>query len=232
MIYFYHPDIVKGSFELPEEEHMHCSKVLRKTAGDKVGIYDGIGGDYTIQLTEVSKKVTRFEVVEKKQLPAKKFYNHIAIAPTKNIDRIEWFVEKACELGVDEISLILTKNCERTKIRIDRLEKKAVSALKQSKSGYLTKINDLVKFDLFLKNTSADSKFIAVVENNLPYYSKVIRPHNSILTLIGPEGDFTPEEASKAFTSGFEKISLGSSTLRTETAGLAAGHFVNMINEY
>ena len=174
MIYFFHPDITKGSLELPLEEHMHCSKVLRKSVGDQVGIYDGIGGDYIVTLTEVSKKTTRFEVIEKKQLPPKTFYNHIAIAPTKNIDRIEWFVEKACELGVDEISLILTKNSERTKIRVDRLEKKAVSALKQSKSGYLTKINELTKFDLFLKNTHADLKFIAVVEDNLPYYSKVI----------------------------------------------------------
>ncbi|HCX24961.1 MAG TPA: 16S rRNA (uracil(1498)-N(3))-methyltransferase [Cytophagales bacterium] len=232
MIYFYHPDITKGLLELPEEEHQHCSKVLRKVAGDEIGVYDGIGGDYTVRLTEVSKKSSRFEIIEKRQLSRKQFYNHIAIAPTKNTDRIEWFVEKACELGVDEISFILTKNCERNKMRIDRLEKKAVSALKQSKSGYLTQINELTRFSDFLKNASADAKHIAVVEPSLPYYSALLSIRQSVITLIGPEGDFSEDERKAAENAGFQKISLGSSTLRTETAGLMAGHFVNMINEY
>ncbi|WP_421876999.1 RsmE family RNA methyltransferase [Marinoscillum sp.] len=232
MIYFYQPDIAKGIHELPEDEHQHCTRVLRKTSGDEVGIFDGVGGMYKVLLTEVSKKQTKFEIVESRQLVRKSFYNHIAIAPTKNMDRIEWFVEKACELGVDEISFLLTKNSERDKLRIDRLEKKAVSALKQSKSGYLTKINELVKLDQFLSQTPSDLKFIAVVEENLPYYAEVLQQDRNVLTLIGPEGDFTQEESKSAVASGFRKISLGKSVLRTETAGLMASHFVNTINRY
>lgn len=232
MIYFYQPDIIKGEFQLPDEEHQHCSKVLRKRAGDEVGIYDGVGGEYLVRLTEVSKKQSCFEILNQQKLPAKPFHHHIAIAPTKNIDRIEWFVEKACELGVDEISFILTKNCERSKIRVDRLEKKAVSALKQSKTGYLTQINELRTFTSFLKTTTADSKYIAVVEPDLPYFSKIIKSDSSVITLIGPEGDFTQDEADQAQKHQFIKISLGKSTLRTETAGLMAGHFINIVNEY
>ncbi len=232
MIYFYHPDINDGSLELPEDEHQHCSRVLRKSAGDEVGIFDGRGGEFHVRLTEVSKKKTQFEIIERKKMDRKPFYNHIAIAPTKNTDRIEWFVEKACELGVDEISFILTKNCERNKLRIDRLEKKAVSALKQSKNGYLTKINELIKIKDFISKAQADSKHIAVVEQGLPYYGTLIEKHANILTLIGPEGDFTAQESELAEASGFQKVSLSKSVLRTETAGLMASHFVNMVNGF
>ena len=232
MIYFYQPKIKEGASELPDVEHQHCSRVLRKAAGDEVGIFDGAGGIYKVQLTEVSKKRTRFEVVESHQLKPKSFYNHIAIAPTKNMDRMEWFVEKACELGVDEISFLWTKNSERSKLRIDRLEKKAVSALKQSRSGFLTKINELKKFPEFISTAHTKAKYIAVVEQGLPYFGTMLAKNTNILTLIGPEGDFTPEETEEAQNVGFQKISLGSSVLRTETAGLMASHFVNMINGY
>ncbi len=232
MVYFYQPEIVHGNCSLPEEEHVHCSKVFRKAVGDDIGIYDGVGGAYVVRLTEVTKKHSHFEIVESRQLPAKPFYNHLAIAPTKSMDRMEWFVEKACELGVDEITLILTKNSERNKIRIDRLEKKAISALKQSKSGYLTKINDLTAFESFISVVKGDSKYIAVVTPGLPYFARKLTEKQAIVTLIGPEGDFAPSEVSQASDHGFAQVSLGSSTLRTETAGLMAGHFVNMINSH
>lgn len=232
MLYFYQPKISKGQHLLEDEEFQHCVKVLRKGVGDQIGIFDGKGGKYEVEITTVGKRSCEFKILSEEQLSPRPFYNHIAIAPTKNTDRIEWFVEKACELGVDEISFILTTNCERNKMRIDRLEKKAVSALKQSKSGFLTKINELEKLDKFLGSTQADQKFIAFVEDGLPYFSDELKSNSNTLTLIGPEGDFTQEEVNAVLKIGFTKISLGKSTLRTETAGLMAAHFVNMLNGY
>lgn len=233
MNYFYHPEILVDNHALAGEEFTHATRVLRNNVGDQIGILDGKGGFYTVEITSISGKNAKFSVLEKSIKPAKSFYHHIAIAPTKNIDRIEWFVEKACEMGIDEISLILTKNSERTKLRVDRLEKKAVSALKQSKSGYLTKINDLIKLPHLLKvaNESSFDKFIAFVEPGLPYFSNLIKPEMKILTLIGPEGDFDLSEVEVALAAGFKKISLGVNTLRTETAGIVACQFVNMANQ-
>ncbi|MEQ8473837.1 MAG: RsmE family RNA methyltransferase [Marinoscillum sp.] len=232
MLYFYQPEISNGIHQLVDEEHQHCTKVLRKGAGDEIGIFDGIGGKYKVCLTEVTKKQSTFEIIQSEQIPAKTFYNHIGIAPTKNTERIEWFVEKACELGVDEISFILTSNCERNKLRIDRLEKKAVSALKQSKSGYLTKINELTKFKDFIVNSPDQKKYIAVVEDNLPYLGAILKANTNTCILIGPEGDFSPDEVQMAVGQGFVKTSLGKSTLRTETAGIVAANFVNLMNLY
>jgi 16S rRNA (uracil1498-N3)-methyltransferase len=234
MNYFYQPEIIQGNHNLDGEEFTHCTRVLRNKVGDQIGILDGIGGFYKVELTSISGKNGDFRILENSQKPTKNFYHHIAIAPTKNIDRIEWFVEKACEMGIDEISFVVTKNTERTKLRVDRLEKKAVSALKQSKSGYLTKINDLIKLPLLIK-TAAETqfdKYIAFVEPGLQYFSTLIKPEKKIFTLIGPEGDFDPSEVDLALGAGFKKISLGVNTLRTETAGLVACQFVNMLNYY
>lgn len=230
MIYFFQPQIKSGLLSLEDEEFQHCVKVLRKNTGDHIGIFDGVGGKYEVVITQVSKHSCDFQIVQEEQLPAKPFYNHIAIAPTKNTDRIEWFVEKACELGVDEITLLLTTNCERDKMKTDRLEKKAISALKQSKSGFLTRINELTKISSLLKTCDAEQKFIAFVADGLPYFSSLLQPNQKTITLIGPEGDFTKEEAEIATAAGFQKISLGKSVLRTETAGLMAAHFVNAVN--
>ncbi|MFY0599070.1 MAG: 16S rRNA (uracil(1498)-N(3))-methyltransferase [Cyclobacteriaceae bacterium] len=234
MNYFYQPEISNEGHLLDGEEFIHCTKVLRNKQGDRIGILDGKGGFYTVEIGSISGKKCDFRILEESRKSAKKFHHHIAIAPTKNIDRTEWFVEKACELGVDEISFILTKNSERTKLRIDRLEKKALSALKQSKSGYLTQINELIKFPKFIESVSniQCAKYIAYVESELPYYTDSLQPDKTILTLIGPEGDFNPTEVQLALENGFEKISLGSNTLRTETAGLASCQFVNFINRY
>lgn len=230
MLYFYQPKIKNGQLSLEEEEFQHCIKVLRKNIGDQIGILDGKGGKYEVEITSVGKRSCDFKILNEEQLPAKPFHQHLAMAPTKNTDRIEWFVEKACELGIDEISFILTSNCERNKMRIDRLTKKAVSALKQSKSGFLTKINELEKLDKFISKASADHKFIAFVQDGLPYFSALLKPNTKTITLIGPEGDFTHEEVELTLAQGFQKISLGKSTLRTETAGLMATHFVNVVN--
>lgn len=234
MNYFYQPHISHSNQKLEGDEFTHCTRVLRSRVGDHIGILDGKGGFYQVEITSIQSKNLNFQVLEEEHKPAKPFHHHIAIAPTKNIDRVEWFVEKACELGVDEISFILTKNSERNKLRIDRVEKKAISALKQSKSGFLTKINELVKFPSFIKSAaeSTTAKHIAYVADGLPYFADQVKPLSPSITLIGPEGDFDPSEVEMALDSGFQKISLGNNTLRTETAGVVAAQFVNIINKY
>jgi 16S rRNA (uracil1498-N3)-methyltransferase len=234
MMYFYQPEISTGNHTLEGEEMQHCVKVLRNKIGDQIGILDGKGGFYKTIITAISSKSLSFNVEEKLILEEKKFYHHLVISPTKNADRNEWLVEKACELGVDEISLIITKNSERTKINTERLIKKAVSALKQSKSGYITKINEAVKFSEFLKGTKdhAASKFLAYVSEGLPYFATLIPANQHIITMIGPEGDFSPQEVQETIKYGFEHISLGTNVLRTETAGIVACQFVNIVNHY
>lgn len=233
MLFFYQPETRNKKYLLEDEEYQHCIKVLRKKVGDEIGILDGRGGKFVAAITEITGKLCRFRVLDSQQIPASPFYHHIAIAPTKNMDRVEWFVEKACELGVNEISFIQTHHSERTKLRTERLEKKAVSALKQSKSGYLTRINPIVRFPAFIKMVPPEfQKFIAVAEPGLPYLGKAISSSQPILTLIGPEGDFDTAEIDLASESGCRKISLGSNILRTETAGLVACHFVNVANQY
>lgn len=231
MLFFYQPALAESPY-LEDEEYQHCVKVLRKKVGDTIGLLDGKGKKTVGIISEITPKRCLIRVTEETTLPPKPFHNHIAIAPAKNPDRNEWFVEKACELGVDEISLIKTHHSERTKLRTDRLEKKAISALKQSKNGWLTRINPVVELSEFLAEVSADQRFIAVVENNLPYFSSQIRDGKSSVCLIGPEGDFSTEEVKQALKHGFQKISLGKSVLRTETAGLMASHFINMANEF
>lgn len=231
--FFYQPELATGQAFLEGEEYQHCVKVLRKNAGDLVGILDGKGKSYIVKITEITGKKCNFSIENERNFEVKPFYNHIAIAPTKSPDRIEWFVEKACELGVDEISFIYTQNSERNKLKTERLEKKAISALKQSRSGFLTKINPLQKFGEFLKDLTSDvSKYIAVVEDNLPYYLAALPENSQVITLIGPEGDFSESEIKGALANGFEKVSLGRNTLRTETAGIVAAHLINAKNGY
>lgn len=233
MHFFYQPEVEKGAHFLRDEEYQHCVKVLRHKPGDPIGILDGFGGFYTCSITEISGKQCDFQIHSSSRKEAKPFRQHIIIAPTKNMDRIEWFVEKACELGVDEISFVLTANCERRKLRIDRLEKKALSALKQSKSGFLTRVNELLPLPKVLSSIPSDTqKFVAYVAPDLPYLAKVLQPEASSIILIGPEGDFTEAEIKTTEAEGFQKISLGQNTLRTETAGVVVAHLANVVNAY
>ena len=234
MMYFYQPKITQGINTLAGDEMLHCAKVLRKKVGDQIGILDGHGGFYITEIKAIKPKELVFEILESEQLTQKRFHHHIAISPTKNTDRIEWFVEKACELGVDEISFVFTTNSERKQIKTDRLIKKAISALKQSKSGFITRINEATKFDNFLKQhkDSSNRKYLAHVSEGLPYFAETLIPETNILTLIGPEGDFTAEEVRKSLSFRYEHISLGQNVLRTETAGIVACQFVNMANQF
>lgn len=207
--------------ELTPEESWHCTKVLRFKTGDEIGLIDGKGNFYEGQLSVVNEKKCVANITFGPRIQNKHpYYLHLAIAPTKNIDRMEWLVEKAVEIGVDEITFVRSKNSERTVIKEDRLIKIAESAVKQSLQAFIPKINPLTNFADILK-TKADNKFIAHCEKETKKHLKNFDLKNKTsLVLIGPEGDFSVEEISQAKEAGFSEISLGENRLRTETAGL------------
>ncbi len=214
--------IEQGKALLTPEESWHCAKVLRKKAGDEVELIDGHGAFYKGKLLTIHEKATVAEVTEGPIHSEQRHYTlHLAIAPTKNIDRIEWMLEKAVEIGVDEATFIKCKNSERVAIKHERMVKIAESAVKQSKQALIPKIHDLVKFDNVLK-LPADMKLIAFCSDEFPKTSlkDLEFKGKSVLVLIGPEGDFSPEEINHAHENGFVPVSLGNTRLRTETAGL------------
>jgi 16S rRNA (uracil1498-N3)-methyltransferase len=207
---------------LTSEESWHCAKVLRKKTGDNIQLIDGIGNFYEGVLEIVSDKKCTANVTSGPILQDKRnYYLHLAIAPTKQIDRIEWMIEKAVEIGIDEISFISCKNSERTVIKIDRIIKIVESAVKQSLQAYLPKINDLTSFKEIINSRSAGQKLIAHCYNEEKNDLKQTEFKNkSTLILIGPEGDFSMDEVDMALKNNFKAVSFGSNRLRTETAGL------------
>jgi len=231
---FYQPLIAQGINYLEEEESRHAIKVLRLKTGALITLIDGIGGRYEACITHANPKKCEFEVKIKEEDPDKRsFYIHIAIAPTKNIDRLEWFVEKSVEFGINEISLLICEHSERKTVKNERLIRKAISATKQSLKANIPIINPARKFNDFLENLPNDQqRMIAYVDQSIPKHLKEkAAGGQKYCVLIGPEGDFSPAEIKKALEQGFEAISLGKSRLRTETAGVAACHILNLINE-
>ena len=231
---FYCENITEDHFFLPEDESRHCVKVLRKKEGDIIHVTDGKGKliEAIISSAHPKKTECRFNRIIGQDIK-KPFYTHIAIAPTKNIDRIEWFVEKCCELGIDEISFLLCKHSERKVLKMDRLEKKAISALKQSGNYTKALLNEMIPINRFIANVKEQSRFIAFVDDeNTNGLRQLAQPNKSYCILIGPEGDFSREELELALANSFQKISLGNSVLRTETAGLIACHSINFIHDY
>jgi 16S rRNA (uracil1498-N3)-methyltransferase len=207
--------------ELTADESWHCAKVLRCKSGETVHLIDGKGNFFEGKLISVNEKKCEAEITSgPRSQPERNYHLHLAIAPTKNIDRIEWMIEKAVEIGLDEITFVRCKNSERTVVKIDRIRKIVESAVKQSLQARIPKINDLTGFSDILKIVS-DLKFIAHCESAQKKMLKdfPLKGKRS-LVLIGPEGDFTSEEISAARSNGFTEISLGENRLRTETAGL------------
>lgn len=226
---FYQPLILEGVHCLDAEESRHALKVLRLKAGDLIEITDGKGNIYTAAVAEIKKNLCYFHLRATRQTDHKKFSVHIGIAPTKNMERMEWFVEKATEIGIDEISFILCKNSERKTLNLERLIKKAVSAMKQSGQARLPALHPLRPLVEILG--FAEQRFIATVDHaNTFHLQQVVKAHSNCLVLIGPEGDFSREELTLAAEYDFQKVTLGPNTLRTETAGLAACHIVNLRN--
>ncbi|MCI7576532.1 MAG: 16S rRNA (uracil(1498)-N(3))-methyltransferase [Bacteroidales bacterium] len=231
MYLFYTPDILT-SHVLSEEESQHCVRVLRYTRGDEILLTDGKGNTYTARITNPHPKHCEFEVLtQEKQQKAHDFYLHIAIAPTKNIERMEWMVEKCTEIGVDEITPLLCRFSERKQIRTDRLEKIVLSAAKQSLTPYLPKLNELTDYDTFVRQATEETKFIAhCYKEEKRDLKDEIKRGKSVLVLIGPEGDFSEQEVEEALALGFVPVSLGNSRLRTETAGVVACHTAVLMN--
>jgi 16S rRNA (uracil1498-N3)-methyltransferase len=227
---FYQPDILNGNYFLDVEESHHAVKVFRFREKDSIDITDGVGTLYSAVITKADSKKCEFEVVKKSKQSPRSFVIHIAIAPTKNMDRIEWFVEKAIEIGVDQISFVVCQKSERKTVNMDRIQKLAVSALKQSRQTWMPKIYSPVPFEEILTSNS-DQKFIAYVDGQNPdQLKKITIPAQRYLVLIGPEGDFSKEELALAQQNNFRKVSLGPNRLRTETAGLVACQILNLIN--
>lgn len=202
-------------------------------AGDEITVTDGAGFFYECVITKADPSECHFAVRAKTPAPAKDFFIHIAVSPTKNADRIEWFVEKATELGIDRITLMDCKNTERSFIKTDRLHKVAVSAMKQSLKAVLPAISDhLHSFAEVIDHCEEKEKYIAYVDPTNPHHLKdAVRSGSSYCVLIGPEGDFSDEELKAALDRDFRKVGLGPSRLRTETAALVACHTLNLVNE-
>ena len=229
---YYEKELKSGVHYLDEKESKHCAQVLRQQVGDEIEIVDGLGSCYQARLTAVHKKKCEFEITNQTTAQPKPFFTHLAIAPTKSMDRVEWMVEKLCEIGVDKITFLETEHSERRKLKIERLEKKAISALKQSKNPFKTQINELQTFSSFIKEVKIENRFIAHVDASHPYLGDVAKAATDTLILIGPEGDFSNQEIEAAVAIRFTPVSLGQSTLRTETAGLLACHLINVVNRY
>lgn len=210
------PDILIDS-----DEQQHIAKVLRMREGEEIHLTDGKGNLAKGTLIFEGKKVTLNVSEVKENLPDFSPKLHIAIAPTKNIDRIEFFMEKAVEMGISEVSLILTEQTERKNISIDKLRKQAIGASKQSLRSHFPKINDLQKFSDFIKNLDSENTFVAHCNENLNRISLNDLPTMENYTfLIGPEGDFSDKEIQLLAEKGVKAVSLGNQRLRTETAGI------------
>lgn len=229
--YFYVPEI-RHVQELPEEEAAHAVRVLRMQPGDPMVLMDGAGTFFKAVVTSVSGKRCGFQIQEEQpQERAWKGYLHLAMAPTKNMDRTEWLAEKATEIGLDELTFLHCRWSERKVIKTERVEKILVSAMKQSHKAEKPLLNGMVDFKTFIRQPHDGQKFIAHCHTDgLPELRHVIKPDGNILVLIGPEGDFSEEEVALAEAQGFQSISLGKSRLRTETAALVAVHIMNLSN--
>ena len=221
---FYSNNIINTAIFIEGQEHVHLTKVLRKSEGDEVAICNGSGLMLSARIVSISKKQT---VLEKIEILAQEKVNTnkliLAVAPTKNIDRYQWMIEKCTEIGISKIIPFYSKHSERRRLKVDRLQLIALSAMKQSKSLFLPEIIEPISFKDLLKMESVKQKCLAYMEEETTSIAKLISNLNrkeELLIAIGPEGGFSEEEVQQAKTNGFAPISLGSKRLRTETAAV------------
>jgi len=230
---FFSDEIHSSTILLDEQEAIHCSRVLRHNIGDVIHITDGNGSIYTAAIIAVHKNKVACEIQSTNASP-KPLKIHIAIAPTKNIDRFEWFLEKSTECGITDITPIITSQSERKVIKPDRLQKIIIAAAKQSLRSWFPVLHPLVRFNEFFSNERHDGqeRFIAHCQSEeIPHLYTAAKDQSDRIVLIGPEGDFSNEEIRWAMDHGFREISLGKNRLRTETAGQIACQIIAMKNE-
>lgn len=225
--FFYVPEAEKLT-ELPAEEANHAIKVLRLKEGDELMLMDGKGSFYRAEVTLVSNHHCMYRIVERQpQQPQWEGRVHLAIAPTKMNDRIEWMAEKATEVGIDELSFLNCQFSERRNLKTERIKKIVVAAVKQSHKAWMPVVNELEPFRQFISRQSSGHRYIAHCYNEVPrvnLFDELCRLDASedALVLVGPEGDFSIDEVRYAVSQGFVSVDLGKSRLRTETAGLSA----------
>ncbi len=228
---FYCPDILKSPV-LPEEESYHCVKVLRTQEGEMVTVTDGRGFFYVCELIQAHPKQCIVAIRQRNEAALNRSFSlHIAFAPTKQMDRNQWFLEKGTEIGIDRFTPLLCRYSERKEIKVERLRKIASSAMKQSMQAYLPEIETMVPFEELIKRPFPGRKFIAHCYD-LPKeeLAQTYREGENALILIGPEGDFSEEEVARAIDLGFEPVSIGKTRLRGETAALVSMHTIHVIN--
>jgi 16S rRNA (uracil1498-N3)-methyltransferase len=232
MILFYAPEITENA-TLPRDEAQHCLRVLRLKKGDMIDVTDGKGNFYRAEIAEASLLNCRIAVIE--TLPQAKLWKgflEIAVAPAKNIDRTEWFAEKAVEIGIDRISFLHCRCSERKELKTERIRRVMIAAMKQSLKARLPEISELCNFNKFISQKFEGQRFIAHCHDGEKLLlSKIYSPLENVQIFIGPEGDFTTEEVQLAVKQGFVPVSLGENRLRTETAALVACQTVNLINQ-
>lgn len=232
--YFYVPDAASQT-ELPQDEAMHALRVLRLQSGDEMFLMDGDGSFYRAEVTIAATKHCMYEI--KETMPQKKTWHgniHLALAPTKMMERVEWLAEKATEIGFDELSFLNCKFSERKNLRTVRLDKIVVSAVKQSRKPWKPVVNQLASFKEFVSQPRSGNKFIAHCYNEVERtdFFNVLQQQpldDDVTVLIGPEGDFSIDEVKLAMANGYQSVSLGNSRLRTETAALMAVAMANLV---
>ena len=227
---FFSNQIENGIAILGEEESAHCIRVLRMKAGDDLFFTDGEGNFYSGTIEEPDSKKCLVRIKETKVAFGKRNHSlHIAIAPTKNIDRFEWFLEKATEIGIDEITPVICQRSERRELKTERLKKVLLSAMKQSLKAYLPKLNEALPLEKFFTSPSVSQKFICAMSAG-DHLKNNLQKESGSLILIGPEGDFSEAEILSAKKNNFTSVSLGTSRLRTETAGVVACSIVSLLS--
>lgn len=230
---FYTPDITDDDYTLSAEESKHCVRVLRMAEGESVVLVDGRGNRYDGEIDRAEAKGCRVRILRRTEhYGSRPFRLHLAIAPTKQMERMEWMVEKCTEMGIDAVTMLATEHSERREVKTERLDKVAVAAMKQSLKAYLPEVHPMTEFRRFVASCTETQRFIAHCrEGEKKRLDEACRPGEDAVVLIGPEGDFSAEEVAFAEEHGFVPVTLGTSRLRTETAGIVACHSINFMNK-
>jgi 16S rRNA (uracil1498-N3)-methyltransferase len=228
---FFYPDLNSDLITLPEDESKHCVRVLRKQIADTLDLIDGKGTHAIGEIMDANPKKCVLKITQRVQHAKPKRNLHLVIAPTKNFDRMDWMLEKCTEIGIDEITFIETRNSERDKVNVERSEKILIQAIKQSKQYWLPRLNGIIKLESFLARQSKEAiNLVAWCKaNKAQQIGKMVleNANKPICLLIGPEGDFTPEEITHVQAYKFEPVWLGNNILRTETAAVYACTIIN-----